>query len=194
MELHLVRHGKTMANEQRLYCGQTDLTLSPDGAAEITLLKSQGVYPPIPDLLFSSGLLRTEQTINIIYGSVFRKALPDLAEYHFGEFEMHSYEELKGRDEYQFWITDETGTVPCPCGESKKQFEKRVVAGYHHVVSEVLLAGCSSAFVVCHGGTIACLMEYLQPNTKGFYEWQPAPGRGYTLDYANGQLQELHNL
>ena len=194
IELHLIRHGKTAANEQGLYCGQTDLPLSQGGRAEIALLKSQGLYPLLPDLFFSSGLTRAEQTIDFIYGGVHRKVVPDIAEYHFGEFEMNSYEELKSREDYLLWITDETGTVPCPGGESKKQFEKRVIAGYHHIIREVHLSEYSSAFVVCHGGTIACLMEYIQPSARGFYEWQPAPGRGYTLVYAGGQLQELRNL
>ncbi|MGI6235680.1 MAG: histidine phosphatase family protein [Christensenellales bacterium] len=45
MILHLIRHGKTYANEQRLYCGQTDLPLSDTGAAEITQLARAGIYP-----------------------------------------------------------------------------------------------------------------------------------------------------
>ena len=194
MELHLVRHGKTKANERNLYCGQIDLPLSPDGAAEIASFKDQGIYPEAPDLFFSSTLVRTGQTIGIIYGGVRIKSLSDIAEYHFGGFEMHSYEELKSREDYQKWITDETGDVPCPGGESKKQFKKRVIAGYNCIVSEIHQANCSSVFVACHGGTIACLMEYIQPRAKGFYEWQPAPGRGYTLIYVNGQFQELRNL
>ncbi|MCL1993791.1 MAG: histidine phosphatase family protein [Spirochaetes bacterium] len=194
MELHLMRHGKTSANEQGLYCGQTDLPLSPTGIAQIESFKDSCLYPQSPALFFSSHLIRAVQTIDIIYGKVRVKTLPEIAEFHFGDFEMHSHEELKNRGDYRLWIADKTGAVPCPGGESKQQFEKRVIAGYNNIVSEVNLANCACALVVCHGGIIACLMEHLCPGTKGFYEWQPAQGRGYTLVYAGGQLQEARNL
>ena len=189
MELHLIRHGKTLANEQRLYCGQTDLPLSENGAAEIALMKSQGIYPAAADIFFTSGLLRTGQTIDIIYGEVRRKAVPDIAEFKFGVFEMKSYEELKGQEDYQEWITDETGGYECPGGESKNQFERRVIAGFNYILSTVRQDKLSSAFVSCHGGTIACIMEHLFPNTQNFYEWQPKPGHGYTLIQISGRLQ-----
>ena len=34
MTLYLIRHGNTVANEQHLYCGSTDLSLSPEGRAK----------------------------------------------------------------------------------------------------------------------------------------------------------------
>ena len=194
MELYLVRHGKTRANEQRLYCGQTDLPLSPEGAAEITLLKSRGIYPVPADLFFTSGLCRTDQTLDIIYGPVQRTALPLLAEYNFGEYEMRGHEELLDREDYRLWIADETGTVLCPGGESRKQFEERVIEGYNRIMNEVRLTGSGSAFAACHGGTIARVMEYLRPDTRDFYGWQPVPGRGYTLLFSGEKLQGLRNL
>ena len=38
MRIYLIRHGKTEANERRLYCGSTDLPLSRQGAAELAQL------------------------------------------------------------------------------------------------------------------------------------------------------------
>ena len=37
--LYLIRHGKTEANEQHLYCGSTDLSLSDTGRAELERLR-----------------------------------------------------------------------------------------------------------------------------------------------------------
>ena len=180
MVIHLIRHGKTMANERRLYCGSTDLPLSEGGVDELAAFKAEGIYPRA-DLYFTSGLLRTEQTLDIIYGPVDRRAVAGIAEYKFGLFEMKSYEELKTREDYQAWITDEHGLVECPHGENKRQFEKRVIEGYGYIVGEIRSSGCDSAFISCHGGVIACIMEYLMPGERNFYEWQPKPGRGYTL-------------
>lgn len=187
MEIHLIRHGRTLANEKKLYCGQTDLPLSESGIEEIMVLKDLGIYPAA-DRFFTSGLLRTEQTIDIIYGDVHRNAIPYIAEYKFGSFEMKSYEELKDREDYQAWITDETGDYQCPRGESKKQFEKRVTEGFTRILNIINFENCS-AVAACHGGVVACIMEYLYPNAQNFYEWQPEPGHGYTLVYdASGGL------
>jgi alpha-ribazole phosphatase len=101
---------------------------------------------------------------------------------------MKSYEELKGQSDYQAWITDETGDYQCPGGESKNQFEKRVINGFNGILNEVRQVGGCSAFVSCHGGTIACIMEYLYPNQQNFYEWQSKPGHGYTLSYVSERL------
>jgi len=175
-KIHLIRHGMTYANENKLYCGRTDLALSEKGIEEIRSLKNQGIYPQNPDLFFTSGLVRTIQTLEYIYGTVSHKAISQLAEYNFGQFEMKSYEELKHEPSYQAWISDEEGTVSCPDGENKQQFMKRVLLGYN-----LLLKESESALLVSHGGVIASIMDYLFPNTYHFYEWQPKPGRGYTI-------------
>ena len=181
MEIHLIRHGVTRANESKLYCGRTDLPLSEGGAAELISLKNRGIYPLSADMYFTSGLIRTEQTVDIIYGNVGRIVVPDITECDFGAFEMKSYDELKEREDYQAWITDETGVIPCPGGESRNQFKKRVIDGFNHILYEVKRSGCGSAFVSCHGGVIACIIEYLSPNKGNFYERQPQPGRGYSI-------------
>ncbi|MCL2158182.1 MAG: histidine phosphatase family protein [Oscillospiraceae bacterium] len=188
--MHLIRHGQTLANEKRLYCGQTDLPLSENGAKEIAKLKAQGIYPEA-EAFFTSGLLRTEQTLDIIFSGATgttREAMPNIAEFAFGGFELKSYEQLKERQDYQAWITDTTGEVRCPGGESKNQFEKRVVLGFEYILEKVQKNEAESVFVVCHGGVIACIMERLFPSAQNFYEWQPKPGRGYTLIYASGRL------
>ena len=187
--IYLIRHGKTIANEQRLYCGATDLPLSEGGAEEIRLFKSEGIYPAA-ELFFTSGLLRTTQTLDIIYGGVNKKAIPEISEYRFGEFEMQSYEDLKEREDYQAWITDETGDIKCPGGESKNRFNKRVTDGFNNILSQ---AGGSPAFVSCHGGAIACIMERLCPGAQNFYEWQPKPGRGYALIFDDSGRLHIYN-
>ena len=190
MEIHLIRHGQTLANEKRLYCGQTDLPLSESGAKEIAALKTQGIYPNA-ELFFTSGLLRTDQTLDIIHSGAKREAVPDIAEFKFGAFEQKSYEQLKEGQDYQAWITDESGDFQCPGGESKNQFKKRVIEGFEYIADK---SRQHKAIVVCHGGTIAVIMEYLYPNAQNFYEWQPKPGRGYTLIYVSGRLHRYKKI
>ena len=182
MDVHLIRHGRTEANEKKLYYGKTNVPLSQQGIANIADLKRQGIYPKDINLFFTSGLLRTEQTLTYIYGTVHREALPQLAEYHFGQFEMKSYEELKERADYQAWIADDSGQVLCPDGESRQQFMGRVLTGYDLLLEKSW--GLKAVLLVSHGGVIASIMDALFPKVHHFYAWQPKPGRGYTLTYA----------
>ena len=62
MNLYLIRHGKTYANEAHLYCGSTDLPLTPQGIEELKQLRyeiSQAAY-------LTSGMLRTEIDFNAL--------------------------------------------------------------------------------------------------------------------------------
>jgi len=192
MQIHLIRHGKTAANEQKLYCGSTNLPLSDDGINELAQLRRQGVYPKNIDLYFTSGLLRTEQTLDLLYGKAHREVLVQFAEYNFGQFEMKSYEELKTHNVYQNWITDKTGLAACPGGECKQGFGRRILEGLK--ILEKKAQPNKAIAAICHGGVITCLMEHLFPGEKHFYEWQPVPGRGYTLIYTRNGLQAYKNI
>lgn len=180
MNIHIIRHGKTFANQQKLYCGKTDLPLSESGIADILKLKKLGIYPKNIDLYFTSPYVRACQTLEHIYGAVHKEVVPNLAEYNFGSFEMKNYEELKENTDYQAWITDETEQIPCPGGESKQEFTQRVLESYDFIINKS--SHVESILLVSHGGVITCVMEHLFPNTRNFYEWQPEPGRGYTIN------------
>ena len=179
MKIHIIRHGSTLANEKKLYCGQTDLPLSRKGKEEIRHYKGLGIYPDAPDLFFVSDLVRTRETLNLIYGSVEAVSLSELAEFNFGKFEMKSYEELKEQSDYQNWATDDVGLTSCPSGECKQQFTRRVLEGFDLLIKKA--TGTNEIFVVSHGGVIVCIMEHLFPDVHHFYEWLPQTGRGYTL-------------
>ena len=115
MRLYLIRHGLTEANLRCLYYGATDLPLCGEGIQGILTAKARGRYPDRAGLrLYTSGLLRTEQTLSLIYGDVSHEALPAWAEMDFGTFEMKSYEELKNNPDYISWIEDESGELACP--------------------------------------------------------------------------------
>ncbi|MCL2125384.1 MAG: histidine phosphatase family protein [Oscillospiraceae bacterium] len=183
MILHILRHGKTIANEKRLYCGSTDLPLSDGGREAITQLAEQGIYPAAPAVLYTSGLKRAQQTAELIYGGMDFKPIPDLNEYDFGDFEMISYDDLKERENFVAWLNDETGDLPCPDGECMKEFKERVARGFDMLLGEMRANGELPALLVTHGGAIVSIMDRLFPDTYGYYEWQPETGRGYTLTF-----------
>ena len=181
-ELYLIRHGRTEANEKWLYCGSTDLFLSEKGAED---LKGISYEVPTDTLFVTSGMNRTEQTLNILFGDMPHKIDKRFREVDFGIFEMKSYESLKEQEDYQTWISgDNEKNVP-PKGESGEQMKIRVLKGLEDVQKEE-----KPVVVVCHGGVIAAIMEYLYPlENKNRYLWQPNPGHGYLIK--EGKYQEI---
>lgn len=172
-EIYLIRHGKTEANLLHLYCGSTDLPLSPQGMDELRTL-----HYSLPQMRYiTSGMLRTEQTLEMLFGKVSHQVDPLFREIDFGKFEMRSYEQLKNDPEYQHWLTgDNFRNVP-PGGESGEVMTRRVMAGFHAIETDEI-----PTVIVTHGGVIAAIMESLFPGEgKNRYAWQPQPGHGYAI-------------
>lgn len=187
MIFHFIRHGKTVANEKRLYCGSTDIPLTDNGIKELSELKKQIEYPTA-ELYIVSGLMRTIQTADILLGSPALTEIEAFREIRFGDFEMHGYEELKFNPVYQSWISDLEFLRP-PGGESKPEFKNRVMQGISEVESICKAKAVNSAAIVTHGGVIATVMEFFCPGQRNFYQWQPHCGRGYTICFNNA-----HNI
>lgn len=170
MTVYLIRHGKTEADEKRLYCGSTDLPLSEMGREE---LKKR--HYDLPNVRFlTSGMKRANETLHILFGNVPFEEDHRFREVDFGIFELRGYEELKVMPAYQAWISgDNERNVP-PGGESGEQMRKRVLEAFSEIREDTVL--------VAHGGVIAAIMEYLFPNeNKSRYEWQPQNGCGYVV-------------
>ena len=101
----LIRHGITVGNEQHMYYGSTDVSLSERGMHLLEKQRDEGVYPVSEDAqFFTTGMLRTEQSLEIIYGEREHEVIEALRELDFGEFEMCTYEQLNSVPEYQQWI------------------------------------------------------------------------------------------
>lgn len=196
----LLRHGQTLANEQHLYCGSTDLPLSQNGKKELLHLKEEGLYNVLPShsLWVCSPMLRTQQTVEQLFSEQTGKSLvwPGLEEYRFGDFEMHSYEQLKTDPVYLSWILDETGQVSCPNGESRQENKQRTLSAFLSLCDFLCQQKLPGAGVACHGGTIALILDFLCPGEKNFYQWQPKPGHGYILStrYEKSKKQTVLSL
>ena len=114
MKLTLLRHGETDGSRRDLYYGAADIPALPESLA--ALHENAAAYPRAKRY-YTSGLLRTEQTLAALYGDVPHVQLPGLREMDFGDFEMKSYQQLKDTPAYQAWIADVEHN-PCPNGES----------------------------------------------------------------------------
>jgi len=170
MTIYLIRHGKTLANEQHLYCGSTDLPLTEAGREE---LKEK--HYAIKNVRFlTSGMKRTNETLQILFGDVPFEVDPRFREVDFGIFEMHSYEELKCTSDYQAWLMgDNDANIP-PMGESGSQMRKRVLEAFEEIDEDTC--------IITHGGCVAAIMEHFFPEeNKNRYQWQPRNGCGYCI-------------
>ena len=180
--LVLLRHGMTEANERRIYCGSTDLPLSDDGRAAARELAAQR-HLPACELYVTSGMVRADETLEILTDHKADRVMPAFSEMDFGRFEMLGYETLRHDPDYQRWINDTGGIVPCPGGESTGAFRQRMRSGGN----ELLEMQWRTALVVWHGGVIVNLMEGWFPlEARGFYEWQPAACKGWRVLFDHG--------
>ena len=84
--LILIRHSLTTGNERRWYYGSADLPLSDAGRA---LCKDKrGQLPVSQSAQFATtGMLRTEQTLQLLFGDVPHAVFPSLREMALGRFE-----------------------------------------------------------------------------------------------------------
>ena len=196
--IHIIRHGITAGNLKNLMYSNTDLPLLKMGVEEIAELAALNAYP-IPEnaSYYTSGLLRTEQTLALIYGEVEHEKIWDLREMEFGKYENRTFSELNEDPEYIEWMSDETGEVAIPGGESINGFKRRVISGFEEVLAEHAARvknalGDSGdddpddidSIIVCHGGPISAILEYCFPDEKEhMFRWMPDPGHGYTIEF-----------
>ena len=128
--LVLIRHGLTEGNVRRWYYGALDIPLCPEGEAALQKAATAGLYPPVNGRrIVTSGLLRTEQTLRLLYGEQPHEQWAELREVNFGIFEGKSYDELNGRADYEAWVTGDWFQNIPPGGESFAQAEARSLTG-----------------------------------------------------------------
>ena len=186
-QILLLRHGRTKANEEHLYCGSTDWPLSEEGRER--LRQKRGAYCTDWESFYTSSLIRTKETLEFLFGE--QEAVieePDLREMDFGAFEGKSYEMLRDDPAYQEWISGDNERKICPGGESGEQMKERVL----RAVDRILLNDSAERIViVTHGGPIAAIMQQLFPEKNlNRYEWQPECGEGYLLRITGSSLAE----
>lgn len=202
--IHFIRHGITEGIVNRWYYGETDLPLIDEGILQLNKLRGEGIYPSSESAVcYTSGMLRANQTFEVLFGHSNYQVISDLREMNFGSWECKTFDELKALEGFDLWINDKSGTFTFPGGDSPVSFQERVAKGLDELLKKHFLRGCpagesgepkdvengevNSAIVVCHGGVIAaCMCMLLGEPAKAFWDWIPGPGRGYTI-YFEGE-------
>ncbi|MEE0514387.1 MAG: histidine phosphatase family protein [Emergencia sp.] len=196
--IYFIRHGITEGNQRKWFYGAADIPLAQEGFCELESLTARGIYPELPEDAdcYTTGLLRTEQTFELIFGNRQRKVIEALQEMRFGKYECHSYEELEGDPEFSAWCWDRSGDAPLSGGETRNAFSARIgeglkeLLGYHRLKELAHRHDGKDAVsvIVCHGGVISAVMQEMFPGEKGnMWDWMPQPGFGYCVEFEDGE-------
>ena len=186
----VLRHGITEGNKNRWFYGAIDIPLLPEGIENLKAQKARGVYPEIPEnaQFITTGLLRTRESLEALFGPREFDVIEDLQEMNFGELEGKSFDEIKDEPAFTSWSFDETGDVCFPGGESRNQFAERVRRGTDEVLrkhEELRKRFGEEAFtvLVCHGGVLSLMLHDLFPNEReDMWHWMSEPGFGYIIE------------
>lgn len=166
MRLFLVRHGQTEANLRGVFCGVTDLALTPLGIEQ-----AGDVARWLADVAFADGvssqLLRARHTADIVLaGQPLNAGINDqLNEMNFGEWEMRHHHDLQREDPdaWATWVADWQQASPTG-GESFIQFSDRVES----VVQSLLSTNSQqknnhdvNQLLVAHQGVLSLMLARL---------------------------------
>ena len=81
-KIHFIRHGITEGNLKRWHYGWADIPLAPEGMEKLERLREENIYPrPEKATYYTSGMLRAEQTFEIIYGKREHKVAEKMKEF-----------------------------------------------------------------------------------------------------------------
>ena len=187
MLIVFLRHGETAYNEQHRYQGLSDIPLSEAGKARLKKADFE------PETVYVTPLCRSAQTAQILFPMAEQRIVPDLQEMDFGDFEGHTYDEMKEDPLYQAWL-DSGGENACPNGESKAAFCERVCRAFETLVDESLSRGEERLVIVAHGGTqMAALSRFVQPH-RDYYEWNAPIAGGFVLDASEWTARRVLHL
>jgi len=176
MKFYLIRHGNTKGNVDKLYYGSTDLPLLDESIRDLKRVTLPGISK-----YYISGMIRTRQTLECLFGNVEYEVENDLREMDFGDFEMRTYDDLKNDPAFQKWASGNVESNVCPNGESGVE----VTARAEKALMRIIERGEDCA-IVAHGGVIGGVLSKWFPSEKGRFTWTPQPGTGYVITVENG--------
>lgn len=183
----LLRHGLTPANQHNRLAGWTDVALAAEGIEELKELRTQVDYPET-DVYFSSDLQRAYDTARIIYPDPKVVKLAQFREINFGIYENMGPDELDFRSFFMQWFSPER----VEGGENFYEFRERIVTSFHELNHSMIELGHASYTLVSHAGIIRLLYLYCQDlNYRSFFDVPTPNGLGYELEaqYDDGQFK-----
>ena len=185
--VYFIRHGNTHGIDSNLMYGATDIPVTEAGLAEVRAFAAEGRYPSLQDaVVYTSGMLRTEQTLEAIYGRIAHRKSEELKEINFGKFEMMKIDEIL-EDEYgRAWLNGELKDPHFEGGDSFSGFSARVRKGLRTILDDCARELRDKIILVIHGEVISFIMDDLFPEVspENVWDWTPSPGCGYIVEFS----------
>lgn len=186
--LYIIRHGHTSGTQSDLFYGATELPVTEEGLREIEDFAEAGIYPdPEGADVWTSGMYRTEQTLNAMYGETGHRQEPLLKEIDLGVYEMKTFDEIMEDEFGKAWLSGEIEKPDFEGGDSHDGFEDRVNRGVQNLLKESAALGTDRIIAVIHGAVITYIMNRAFPGVyDDLWNWTPNPGTGYRIEIEDG--------
>jgi broad specificity phosphatase PhoE len=172
-EIWLVRHGETEWSRTGRHTGRTDIPLTAEGERQARTLAAPLTAHAFGQVL-TSPLQRARRTCELAGFGARARAVPDLMEWDYGEYEQRLTAEV--RRDVPGWTV---WTHPVPGGETLDDVARRA----RRVLAEVE-AGEGDALLFAHGHLLRVLAMWwlgLPPAAGGLFAFGPA--RASVLGY-----------
>lgn len=163
MNIYFVRHGESVANEQKRFAGVWDVPLNEKG-----VMQAQQAGEKLKNLTFegiyASDLKRAFHTAEHIaaHHKTDITPMPAFREVNFGSWEGKTYAEIKALDQdgLDKWIEDYK-TFAAHGGESVCDVYKRTSEAYEALVKKHGKNSNANILIVAHGGVIQTLLSHI---------------------------------
>lgn len=197
LELVCIRHGRTKWNKEKRYLGHTDIGILQESLTDLLPLK-EILEGRRFQKVFCSDLKRCRETLEWIYPSSPDKVLFDqrLREMDFGDWEGHTYDQLKASSIYRDWLDNPQSVTP-PRGESWVHFQERLTDFMDSLACFIKEENndnvVSSVLMVTHGGVVRQLASMTIPGST-FWDFSADPGSLLSLKLALHEGQWIGHL
>ena len=197
-KLVLVRHGQSEWNAKNLFTGWKDPKLTDLGIQEAIkaeeLLETRNVKF---DLMFTSGLLRAQETGRLILEQINQKDIEiiqdqSLNERNYGDLAGLNKDEAREKwGEEQVHIWRRSFDVPPPGGESLKNTAERVLPYFEIEIMPKVKEGLN-ILIAAHGNSLrALVMELEKISPEEIVKLEIATGDPLTYEYTNGDFVRI---
>ncbi len=191
MNIYIMRHSETDWNKLLKIQGSTDIPLNQEGI-KLAEKVSDSIYRNkiFFDKIYSSPLIRAKKTAEIMnkYSNVSIILDDRLKEFHFGQAEGVSFEELKTNPKFSSlknWFLDPKNYKAEFGSESYESFFGRIDSFIDDLKKETF----KNILVVCHGGVVRGLLKEISNWSIEQFASVKIPNCGLNLvKYENGKF------
>lgn len=192
--LFLIRHGETLFNRAKRYCGITDATLTSKGTKQAKVLRGKFRRIRI-DAIYTSPLRRTCQTARLAFGSKMPlQPVSALKELNFGKWEGLTLKQIinKYPTRANHWLKQPFKTK-IPQGESISYLKNRVMGFIRQLITNQ--KHYRNIALVTHSGPIRVIIsEILGLGPRGYWHINPRLASVTKLYFKDNNLVEYSIL